>query len=207
VSNIDNPQNPELPDDPQQTLEHIREKMESVAADFSSGRINRAQFNAIYAHYSDQRTIIERLLQRNPDNDAWRQAAMPGHTGFLREHFEAQPIFYVVFRHHQRYPLITGGEQPPRAREHIAKILKGLWNAEESPREGLARKEMGGGHWLVMAVGEYSLTVVIYSLQPALVQNNLVRDLHADFERANKISLERNLAPERMVFPQRSLIS
>lgn len=195
-----------LPDDPQATLEHIRMKMESVAADFANGTLNRAQFNAIYAHYSDQRTLIERLIERNPGNNAWRQAAAPGHTGFLRSHFEAQPIFYVVFRHNDPRPLITGGEEPSSAREQVVQILKALWRTpEQPPRTGLARKAMADNAWMVIAVGELAVTIIVYSLQPSASQQNLARDLHHDFERANRTALQRGSSADRMVFPQRAL--
>jgi hypothetical protein len=48
-----------LPDTPQETLEHIRQKMESVARNFAEGQINRAQFNAMYGQRTpfDHRTI------------------------------------------------------------------------------------------------------------------------------------------------------
>lgn len=193
------------PDDPYQTLEHIRAKMESVAADYANGTLNRAQFNAIYAHYSDQRTIIERLIERNPNNDAWRQVATPGHTGFLRNHFEAHPVFYVIFRHGDPRPLMAVGDEPSPVRPQIVQILKALWRGGEKPRAGLARKGLDDGQWMIIAVGELALTIVIYSLQPSAAQQNLVRDLHADFERANRMALQRGLSSDRMVFPQRSL--
>jgi hypothetical protein len=69
----------------------------------------------------------------------------------------------------------------------------------------LARKEMSDNAWMVIAIGELALTIVVYSLQPSNVQQNLVRDLHNDFERANRMALQRNLSPDRMVYPQRSL--
>lgn len=206
MTDQNHPQRDPVPNDPYETLEHIRLKMESIAADFANGTLNRAQFNAIYAHYSDQRAVVERLIERNPDNDAWRHAAAPGHTGFLKSHFEAQPVFYVVFRHSDPRPLITGGEELPAAREQIVHILKALWRTpDQEIRTGLARKAISDTAWLVIAIGELALTIVVYSLQPSNVQQNLVRDLHNDFERANRMALQRGFSADRMVYPQRSL--
>ncbi len=195
-----------LVETPQDSLEHIRQKMESVARDFSEGRINRAQFNAVYGHYSERRAIIQRLMERNPQNDAWKQVAAPGHTGFLKSHFEAHPQFYVVFRHRHPYPLATEGEETPKVREQVGKMLRVLWHMDSIPRGGLARKSMGNGQWLVLASGEHAVTFVVFSLQPSAAQQTLVRDLHADFERANRLALMREQGPERMVFPQRALL-
>jgi len=195
------------PQDPRAALEHYRACMEKVAAEFAGGKINRAQFNAIYQHYSDRRAIIERLLERNPESDAWKQVAQPGHTTFLRAHFEARPVFFAVFLHKQPRPLITGGQQTPKLVGQIGRLLRTLWTLQSPPEHGLARKAIGDGQWLALAMGAFGITLVVFSLQPSVTQTNRVRDLHADFERANRLFLERRaINPNRMVFPQRSLI-
>lgn len=191
-----------------ETLDHLRKKMEGVATDFAAGKMNRAQFNAIYAHYNEQRILVEKLHQRNPDNDLWRQAALPGHTGFLRSHFESRMLFYIVFRHRDPRPLIKAGEEPSKETgRQIGAIIKTVWQMDQLPPTGVARKAIGNGQWIVMAMGEFALTVAIYSLQPSQQQYTLVRDLHNDFERANRLILQRNLSANKMVFPQRALLS
>jgi hypothetical protein len=191
---------------PVQMMEVLRKKMEQVASDFATGKINRAQFNAVYSRYSDQRSIIERLLQRNPENDAWRQVAAPGHTSFLMNHFEARAVYYLVFLHQQPKPLIWGGKNRPEGTA-IMGALKTLWGMPNRPKTGVARKDIGGGQWLVLALGEFAVTIVMFSLEPSTIQCNLVRDMHADFERANRMLLERGVtSPERLVFPQRALM-
>lgn len=194
-------------EDPQATLDHIRQKMESVAEEFAAGKLNRAQFNAIYGHYNEQRTIIETIIKRNPENDAWRQVAKPGKTTFLRAHFEALPVFYIVFKHQVRSPLISAGEHPPKSTPHVVTALKHLWRLDKIPSNRLARKEIDDGQWLVLAIGEQAITVVIYSMQPSNKQVHLVLDLHDDFESANRLSLKRNQPASQMVFPQRALLS
>jgi hypothetical protein len=47
----------------------------------------------------------------------------------------------------------------------------------------------------------------MFNAEPSNAQARLVRDLHADFERANQAALARGwIVPERMVFPQRALV-
>jgi len=194
-------------DDPQKALDHIREKMESVAEEFAQGRLNRAQFNAIYGHYGEQRSIIELLTERNPDTDAWKQVARPGRTTFLRSHFEARPTYYIIFRHRIQKPLYHDGEHPNDNIKHIVGGLRQLWSLKEIPNKGLARKEIDANKWMVMAVGQYSTTIVVFSLQPSNAQTALVNDSHRDFERANRISLQRGVTSDRLVFPQKALLS
>lgn len=195
------------PTDPKGALNVLRRKMETIADEFAEGKINRAQFNAMYKRYSEQRTIIERLLQRNPETDAWRQVmSTKGYTSFLRSHFEAQPVYYAVHSHQEAKPIIMGGSK--RSDEvFIDPVLRMLWQMPNRPKSGVGRKTMQNGEWLILVVGEYALTAVVFSLEPSIAQARLVRDLHNDFERANQAALARNwIVPERMVFPQRALV-
>jgi hypothetical protein len=78
---------------------------------------------------------------------------------------------------------------------------------DSRPRNGLARKALGGGQWLVLALGANAVTLATFNLEPSATQLNRVRDLHTDFERANRHALERGTRTlEKMVFPQRALV-
>lgn len=202
---------PEQPTDPATSpmaaLSNLRAKMERVANEYASGKINRAQFNAMYGRYSEQRAIIERLIERNPNSAAWKQViGAVGHTGFLRQHFEAQVLYYMIYRHEDFTPLMMGGKVTPSADE-IAPVVQKLWSLKDRPKAGLARRAMGENHWLILALGEYTVTLVLFQLEPSVSQANLVRDLHNDFERANNAALARGTTRlDRMVFPQRALV-
>jgi len=82
-----------------------------------------------------------------------------------------------------------------------------VWATPSRPKRGLGRRPVGGTQWLILAAGEHTITAVMFSREPSITQSRLVRDLHADFERANAAALARGwIVPERMVFPQRALI-
>jgi hypothetical protein len=206
------PQPNEKPDssasarDPGAALERLRKKMEAVANEFAEGKINRAQFNAIYGRYTEQRAIIERIIARDPHSSAWQRVASAGHTSFLRDHFEARCMYYVIYRLDWARPLMMGGPQQPDMQD-IEGVLTGLNRMTNRPRSGLARKAMGNGQWLVLALGERTVTLALFNLEPSNAQLNRVRDLHNDFERANRRALDRGTGTlEKMVFPQRALI-
>ena len=198
---------PESPTNPNSAMNTLRKKMESIADEFAQGKINRAQFNAMYKRYSEQRTIIERLIARDPNSEAWKQViGLKGQTGFLRHHYEAQPLYYVVYRHKQYEPIMTGGKQKPDEAS-IKPVLDLVWSMSNRPQTGLGRKQIGETHWLILAVGNFTASAIMFSLEPSIGQARLVRDLHADFERANQAALARGwIVPERMVFPQRALV-
>ncbi len=194
------------PADPVSVLAALLRKMEQAARQYTSGAINRAQFNAIYGHYKEQRTIIERLLERDPDGSAWRQAAAAGHTGFLLSHFAARPLCYAIYTLQPPRPLMIGGRQAPDL-NLFEPILRALVSAANRPRAGVARKRLADNRWLVLALGEHAVTLVVFTLEPAAAQIVRVRDLHAEFERANSDALIRGTRTlERMVFPQRALV-
>ena len=192
------------PQTPQERLERLRGKMRQVVNEYVNREISRAQFNAIYAHYNEQRTIIEKIIARDPTNQGWKSASRSGKTSFLREHFEARPVNYVIYLHNQLRPLMGGGTRPDMQR--IIGLLKTLWRLEKM-KMGVARVELTPPHWIIMAAGHYSVTFVTYHMEPSGRQANHIQDLHHDFERANKIMLQRGrINKAQMVFPQRSLL-
>lgn len=180
--------------------------METTANAYASGKMNRAQFNAIYARYNEQRLIIERLIERDPQSNAWQQVATPGHTGFLVSHFQARPVYYVVFRLDPPGLLMMGGSRQPDMMR-LEPLLGALLHLDPRPETGLARKDMGKGEWLLLALGRFTVTMVMFMLEPSQTQIDRVRDLHRDFERANHFALERSTRTlEKLVFPQRALV-
>ncbi|MEL6149618.1 MAG: hypothetical protein AAFU54_11320 [Chloroflexota bacterium] len=192
------------PNSPRERLQHLRDKMEQVANEYANREISRAQFNAIHSHYSEQRAIVEAIIARDPSNDGWKQASRSGKTTFLREHFEAKPVNYVIYLHKQGRPLMGGGTRPDM--QHISSILKKLWGMQKI-RMGAAIITLKPPHWLVIAIGRYGVTFVTYYMEPTSIHTTTVNDLHQNFERANRIMLERGrVNKSQMVFPQRSLI-
>jgi hypothetical protein len=89
----------------------------------------------MYGRYDEQRMIIERLLERNPNSNAWQQVARPGHTSFLRDHFTARCLYYIIFRLSWPRPLMMGGEQEPNL-QTIEPALSALLKMEKRPRTG-----------------------------------------------------------------------
>ncbi len=190
----------------QDALEYLRQRLSEIAQEFADGILNRAQFHAIYNRYSEQRRIIEALIARNPDSDAWQQVALTGHTSFLRQHFKARVRFFALFALGSTTPIIHYGKQPPSAQE-ILPILKGL-PAILKKRGTLkpASKALRNGQWLSVVPGQYTVSIVVYSLEPSIEQVGQIADLHSDFERANVHSLlNGEYITQRLVFPQRAM--
>jgi hypothetical protein len=193
----------------EEALEKLRQKTALVATEFAEGKLNRAQFMAMYAHYNERRIIIEMLLARDPDTHAWQPVAQPGHTGFLREHYEARVLSYAIYDQRPQHigNLISSQGAPLLDPELAKKILTAIGIVMRNHRNLTAqRKQFGDGQWAVFIPGQYTTSIVLFSLEPSTRQVTLVHDLHQDFERANRVTLERGIRhPDHLVFPHRAL--
>jgi len=187
--------------DPQQTLDHIRQKMETLAGDFAEGKINKDQFNAVYHHYAQQMEVVQKLIEKNPDSDAWKKAAAPGVTEFLKEEFRPEVKLCAMLKLGEDQPLYIDGKVQPETAKALYSEFKSL---KLTSTKGLFRREITNG-WMVVAVGELSVTLVVYSGEPSVEQTRRIEDIHRVFERANGIALRANAPVHRYVFPQRSL--
>jgi len=187
-------------------LEKLRQKTARVAAEFACGKINRAQFLAIYAHYNEKRLIIERLLERNPNTHAWQNVARSGQTNFLRQHYASRALSYAIYFHDSLQPLTVQG-QPLLPEDITLKILTAMRLARRVQHSLSAqRKQVDKDHWAVFVPAEFTTAITVFWLEPSMRQIFLVKDLHYDFERANRTLLLRNVrAAEHYVFPHRAL--
>ncbi|MCD4684984.1 MAG: hypothetical protein K8S97_03495 [Anaerolineae bacterium] len=190
----------------EEALINLRHKMALVAAEFAEGKLNQAQFDAIYARYSEQRDITERLLTRDPESQAWQSVVRPGHTQFLKQYYEARPLSYTIYDLGTFGRIIVTGkiqirEQQVRA---VLERLKTVMARRGNP--GAAQKKLPDGKCVLFVPGTLTAVVMIFSLEPATGQIERVSDMHRDFERANRRALQSgDYNPHRMVFPHRAL--
>jgi hypothetical protein len=196
----------------EEALEHIRQRTAEIANEFAEGKLNRAQFTAMYTHFNEKRVIIERLLARDPDTQAWQSVARPGHTTFLRQHFEARVTAYTIYDNGIVEPAnyISSGGSTDQALSIAQPILTALnvllkTRTTSKPLRAL-RRQMEDGQWIAIIPGTYTSAIAVFSLEPSNNQFERVVDIHRDFERANRMALERGVRlPDQLVFPHRAL--
>lgn len=189
-----------------QALERLRQKMAVVAEEYAQGKINRAQFHAIYQRYQEQRQITEMLLKRDPKSGAWQSVMRPGHTGFLRDYYEAKVESYAIYHLALQKPIIvTGSVQLPL--QQVLPLLTKLRSIiRERGQAGLARRKLQDERWVVFVPGASTVSVVVFSLEPSSVQLQRIDDMQRDFERANaQALLEGQIRPRELVYPHRAL--
>jgi hypothetical protein len=190
----------------EEALINLRQKMAGIAAEFAQGKLNQAQFDAIYGRYSEQRDITERLLARNPESQAWQSVVRPGHTQFLKQHYTARVLSYAIHDQETFGPIVmTGSIRIARAQvEAVLSRLQAV--TEERGNPGPALKKLGDGRCVLFMPGSMTVAIAIFSLEPSRTQIGRIEDIHRDFERANQHALRaRDYTTSRMVFPHRAL--
>ncbi len=182
----------------------LRQKTGQTAADFASGSLNRAQFLSLYAHYHEKIDIIERLLARNPDTQAWQSVARPGGTRILRERYEAHVVGYGIYRYEGAAVIIEKGIT---TKNEAAPLIGALAAFREQPEARPMIRQLTDKAWVIGVPGKQTASLFVYTFEPAAFQIKTARDLHLNFERANRHALDRGaVQPDQFVFPHRALL-
>jgi hypothetical protein len=209
LAHIDSEQTGPMVNDPRSALKRLTDRMARTKQELAAGRINQAQFQAVYTHYAEQKALILRLLDRGQRTGVLQRAvtAGMGHTGFLRRHHEARPIGLAVFDNQtgMQIEVLELFEVP---RSLIAPLLSHLGEVENAPGpEGDAHfTQIAGGHWLAYVGGDRATTLAVFSAEPSARQLTRQVALHAAFERENADLLRMGfLDPDTLTFPQADL--
>ncbi len=171
----------------------LQSKMTALAEDFSLGKINRRQFEAVYTHYREQRQIIGALIN-SLKVDVWRKAINEGLTGPLLSHNAAQLLGYALYDQASRLPMTTSPSfkiDPTR----VAPLIE-AHHAARDVTTRISLNEISGGRWLCLIPGQYTTLVALFSVEPARAQLQLLQDLHHDFEMANAKRLRQGRGQE-----------
>lgn len=180
---------PKTPTDLRDFLQSLRSKMAQLAEDFAQGKLNRMQFQEIYAHYQKQRQSVEEILVHAPGSGEWRSSVAVGMTGLLRERHSAKILSYAIYDNASSLPLASVGAFRIDTTLLVPMLSSFRSAATEMFGAGLRSTEIEGGRWLCFVPGEFTTLMVLFSVEPARVQLTLIEDLHRDFEVANRPAL------------------
>jgi len=170
--------------------------MAQLAEDFAQGKLNRMQFQEIYAHYQKQRQAVEEAIVQTPNSDQWQHNVAVGMTGLLRERHSAKILAYAIYDNTTSLPLASVGQFLIDTSLLVPMLSSFRSAATEMFGAGLRSTEIEGGRWLCFVPGKYTTLIVLFSVEPARVQLTLVEDLHRDFEVANQPTLHRGRGRE-----------
>ncbi|HZY43244.1 MAG TPA: hypothetical protein VFF70_00720 [Anaerolineae bacterium] len=165
-------------------IENLREKMAALAEDFAAGHINRQQFESVYVHYREQRQMIEGLLT-SMTSSAWRKAVAEGETAILLKRSTAKVLSYALYENDSSILLASSGDFKIDPAVVVPMLSAYRSATAEAFGAGIRNSEIEGGRWLTFIPGRQTTIIVLFSIQPARGQLDMLEDLHRDFETAN----------------------
>ncbi len=180
----------------------VSKKMMRLAEDFAAGRVNRTQFEKLYRHYLQERETIERLLESQPGSAAWKGAVTEGESVLIKRKHAAEPLGYAIYLNANSMPIRSVGD----FRIDSALLVPMLSSFRSATAEifgsGLKSSEIEGGRWMCFVPGVYTTLIVLFSLEPARLQMEMLEQLHRHFERANQPAFEAGLPDAtKLVYP------
>jgi hypothetical protein len=167
----------------------VRNKLAALVEDFAQGRVNRAQFEVLYAHYQKERDAVEKLIASQPSSDAWRMAMTEGQSVMIRRRLAARVLGYAVYADEDPAPLRVYGEFAELDAVQLSSLLNYL---DEKKTFIIVNNFDHNETCLCIVPGEFAALFVLFSTEPARIQIQLLQDLHRHFERANSRVLARS---------------
>jgi hypothetical protein len=178
----------------------LDQKLARLEQDYRQGRVNSSQYRAIQKHYMEQKEVASRLRQTHPDSDRWKVVLEEGKTSFLLQLNEAavKCVAFYDLKSHER--IFDQGEMPLDAEEAIS--LLGTFSSSEIDNHTgrMVATHADDGTALVLIPGRYTAALVTFSQDPPGWQVRALREVHRNFEAANRPALERNQR-NSLIFP------
>jgi hypothetical protein len=181
-------------------LAGLDRKMSRLEQDFSLGRVNSTQYQAIRRHYTEQREVALRLHANNPKSDRWRVVLEEGRTEFILQLNEAACLGFALYDLNTRHRIYLEGTMGQSAEEAMA--LLGTFGppTSESSQGLMLATRTDDGNSLLLIPGRFSAALITFSEDPPGWQVRALREVHRNFEAANAASLARG-ERRTLVFP------
>jgi hypothetical protein len=172
-------------------LAALDQKIARLEQDFQQGRINASQYRAIYRHYMEQREVALRLREKYPDSDRWQVVLEEGKTRFLLQLNEAACYSVGLYDINNRDRIFVQGEMPTAAEEAMG-LLGTFGSNEGSGSDGrMFATKTDSGETLLLIPGSFTVSLAVFSQDPPAWQVRALREVHRNFEAANRPALQR----------------
>jgi hypothetical protein len=193
----------EVPLELQKKLAVLDKKISGLERDFELGKVNASQYRAIRRHYLGQREVAVRLGKKHPDSDRWKNVLEEGKTSFLMQLNEATCHSVGIYEIRSRERIFQQGIMPQAAEEAMA--LLGTFGTydPDSPSGPIFATQIEDGSALLLIPGRYTSCLSVYSQSPPAWQVRALREVHRNFEAANRSVLQKEEF-DALVFPDLS---
>ncbi|HUS83534.1 MAG TPA: hypothetical protein VMX56_00195 [Anaerolineales bacterium] len=184
-------------------LDALDGKIARLEQDFQQGRINASQYRAIYRHYMGQREVAMRMRQTYPDSNRWQMVLEEGKTRFLLQLNEAACYSVGLYDIQSKTRIFVDGNMPESAEDAMALLGTFSTSEDESPDGRLFATTSDNGETLVLIPGVFTVSLAVFSQDPPSWQVRALREVHRNFEAANRPALLRGES-EKLIFPDLS---
>lgn len=188
--------------DGEEYLNRTYSKMTKCVEDFATGKINRAQFQELYAHYEREIGVISQLLAESGDPDEWRRFITEGESVVIRKRHQARSIGFAIYDNNSGMPIETLGEFTVDSALLIPMLSSYRTATTEIFRAGMRNTQMENGQWLCFVPGRFTTLITLFNQEPAEQQLEVLSRMHDHFEIANRGTLENGTAqPGELALP------
>lgn len=172
-------------------LTALEQKMGRLEEDYREGRINSSQYRAIRRHYEEQREVAISLKVQHPDSDRWRVVLEEGKTSFLLQLNEAVCQSMAVYDKETRKRIFVEGEMPEIAEEAMTLLRTFGPSGADAPHGRMMATHADDGSALLLIPGQFTAALAVFSQDPPGWQVRALREVHLNFEGANRAALGR----------------
>jgi len=184
-------------------LAALDQKIARLEQDFQQGRINASQYRAIYRHYMEQREVALRLREKYPDSDRWQIVLEEGKTRFLLQLNEAACYSVGLYDIKNRERIFVQGDMPAAAEEAMG-LLGTFGSNDGGAADGrMFATKTDSGETLLLIPGAFTVSLAVYSQDPPAWQVRALREVHRNFEAANRPALQRE-DKAKLIYPDLS---
>lgn len=188
----------------QTLLEQIQQKMRRAVDEFAAGEISREQFHQIYEHYQSQLLMTAQMM--GEADSALPSQLAPGETIAIRRRWTAVAKAMAVFYPATGLLLETIGDFDIP----VSRLTPVLHNLSDRTQEGIITGPQVvrfGSEWVAFVPGKYSISIMLFSNEPAARQISIIENMHRDFETANQAALRSGRADaSKLVYPFLSFV-
>ncbi|HEY3343442.1 MAG TPA: hypothetical protein VGJ97_00850 [Anaerolineaceae bacterium] len=181
--------NPQTQDQAKAYLARIHEKINSLADSFSTGNINRTQFQELYSHYQREFQTVEAALSLSPESDDWKNAVTEGQSILIRHRNRAAVIGFSIYDNNSGMPVRSLGQFKIDPALFVPMLSSYQSATAEIFGGGIRSTQIEGGQWLCFVPGRLTTTLALFNHEPSSRQLKALDDLHVLFEKSNRSQL------------------
>lgn len=192
---------------PEAFIAELQAKIQRLLEDFSEGKMNKDQFNTVYARYNSQLKLVEDAISSGMTDPV--KAAQDGElTAAIMDARRGKFLGLRIYNTRNSMVIHTLGEFDVPGGKVMPFVENMIMLIESRQPLGRLLEKVDDKRWMLFGSGRFSISVTLYKNEPSRRQTQEVNRLHRDFEEANKSFFQAgNFDPHQLAYPFMVLVS